>query len=189
MIIRAQVYTILPIQEIAKKNFNHQCWCTHQCWCIQRGWRSNFSSDCSSLFINWVCEQQRLWQLVHLQRLARDILFGNVLSTKNSKWQSHLQTYITFLDRYYYCIHFVTSLSTGVYKSHNEKKTFWWKRQKYFRDVRSYMGYIVELFFSADMKIWIDPNGGHDYDKLQVSCEFRSKISWTCIYPQKYLVS
>lgn len=38
-----------------------------------------------------------------------------------------------------------------------------------------------------NMKIWIDPNGGHDYDKIQVSCEFRSKISWTCIYPQKYL--
>lgn len=38
------------------------------------------------------------------------------------------------------------------------------------------------------MKIWIDPNGGADYDKIQVSCEFRSKISWTCIYPQKYLV-
>ena len=50
------------------------------------------------------------------------------------------------------------------------------------------MGYSGTLF-SADMKIWIDPNGGHDYDKLQVSCEFRSKISWTCIYPQKYLVS
>lgn len=36
------------------------------------------------------------------------------------------------------------------------------------------------------MKIWVDPNGGANFDKIQVSCEFRSKIAWTCIYPSKY---
>lgn len=37
-----------------------------------------------------------------------------------------------------------------------------------------------------DRKIWIDPNRGDESDKIQVVCEFRSKITWTCIHPAKY---
>lgn len=54
--------------------------------------------------------------------------------------------------------------------------------------------FVVEInlskisFHLLDMKIWIDPNEGADFDKLQASCEFRSKVSWTCIYPSKYEV-
>lgn len=35
------------------------------------------------------------------------------------------------------------------------------------------------------VKIWVDPNQGGDWDMEQVTCEFLSKIDWTCIHPKK----
>jgi len=37
------------------------------------------------------------------------------------------------------------------------------------------------------MKIFIDPNGGDSSDAFHVTCEFRSKVTWTCIYPNNYM--
>lgn len=46
-----------------------------------------------------------------------------------------------------------------------------------------------ELADGKITKIWIDPNLGNTDDKVQVVCEFRSKITWTCIHPSKYSIA